>query len=170
MTEAVKPRSIITPDSFSVAPELLGRPLAKPMGRALAMLIDVTLISILIQLGWAAFFGLILAFFLLRRSSARAADPARPRRGKSTRVAAALLLFLVGLTAWNSVASRLRGARANSDDDDDVASNTTFGDADVDLSFGQAAALGKLGFALKRQHDPAQAQRQADSLVSILKS
>src|SRR5262245_31332315 len=172
MTEAVKPRSIITPDSFSVAPELLGRPLARPMRRALAMLIDVTLISILIKLGWAAFFGLILAFLLLRRSATQAADPARARRGKPTRVAAAMLLFLVGLSAWNTVSSRLRGARANSDEDESAssASNTTFGDTDVDLSLSQVAAIGKLSIGLGRQHDPTKARRQADSLVSILKS
>jgi RDD family protein len=136
------------------------------------MLIDVTLISILIKLGWAAFFGLILAVLLLRRSAIQATDPARARRVGRTRVAAALLLFVVGLASWNSVASRLRGARASSDEDEDAGANTntTFGDADVDVSFSQAAALGKLGFALKRQHDPSQAQRQADSLVSILKS
>jgi uncharacterized RDD family membrane protein YckC len=171
MTEAVKPRSIITPDSFSVAPELLGQPLAKPMRRALAILIDVTLISILVQMGWGAFFGLILAFFVLRRSATQTLEPTRGRRLLRFRLGAAVILFIVGLSAWNTVAGRFGGDAdqpAEKAQDDD--GNTTFGDVNIDLSMSQVAEIAKVSFALSGQDDPAQARRDADSLVSILKS
>jgi uncharacterized RDD family membrane protein YckC len=41
------PRTIITPDAFSVAPELLNLPLAHPWRRAAAILIDLLLVAIL---------------------------------------------------------------------------------------------------------------------------
>jgi hypothetical protein len=47
MSNAQDPREIITPDAFSVAPELLGLPLAHPWRRAAAILIDLSLIGLL---------------------------------------------------------------------------------------------------------------------------
>ena len=47
MSYAQDPREIITPDAFSVAPELLGLPLAHPWRRAAAILIDLSLIGLL---------------------------------------------------------------------------------------------------------------------------
>lgn len=61
------PRSIVTPDAFSVAPALLGTPLAAPWRRFVALLIDLALIGLLRLLGWgvlggvAALIGLRLA-------------------------------------------------------------------------------------------------------------
>ena len=61
------PREIVTPDAFSVAPELLGTPLARPWRRALAMLVDLVLIGLLSRAGWF-FLGLAIAFLLFRRA------------------------------------------------------------------------------------------------------
>jgi uncharacterized RDD family membrane protein YckC len=47
MATAQDPRQIITPDAFSVAPELLGLPLAHPWRRLVAILIDLSLIALL---------------------------------------------------------------------------------------------------------------------------
>lgn len=47
MSNGQDPREIITPDAFSVAPELLGLPLAHPWRRAAAILIDLSLIGLL---------------------------------------------------------------------------------------------------------------------------
>ncbi len=47
MSNGQDPREIITPDAFSVAPELLGLPLAYPWRRAAAILIDLSLIGLL---------------------------------------------------------------------------------------------------------------------------
>jgi len=61
------PREIVTPDAFSVAPELLGTPLARPWRRAVAMLVDLVLIGLLSRAGWF-FLGLAIAFLLFRRA------------------------------------------------------------------------------------------------------
>jgi len=47
MSNGQDPRQIVTPDAFSVAPDLLGLPLAHPWRRAAAMLIDLLLIALL---------------------------------------------------------------------------------------------------------------------------
>ncbi len=59
------PREIITPDAFSVAPELLGKPLATPWRRGAAMAIDLVAISLLTRTG-GFFLGLAASFFFLR--------------------------------------------------------------------------------------------------------
>src|SRR5262245_55945717 len=98
-----RPRNIITPDSFSVAPELLGRPLASPWRRGLAMLIDMAVIGILIAIGWPAFFGTVLVFILLRLSARSAsASAGNNKTRKVLRVAAAIVVFLLGLNLWQA--------------------------------------------------------------------
>ncbi|MBT1445752.1 RDD family protein [Shewanella sp. JM162201] len=54
------PRTIITPHAFSVARELLYTPLATPWKRALAMLIDATLIAVLTEEAGVVFVALVL--------------------------------------------------------------------------------------------------------------
>lgn len=60
------PRDIVTPDAFHVAPALLGRPLASPWRRGLALLIDLGLVLLLTEAG-GVFFGLVaaVAFFCI---------------------------------------------------------------------------------------------------------
>jgi len=59
------PRTIITPDAFSVAPELLGLPLASPWRRLLALLLDLLFIAVLSRLGGVALGVTAALFFLL---------------------------------------------------------------------------------------------------------
>lgn len=47
MSNGQDPREIVTPDAFSVSPDLLGLPLAHPWRRAAAMLIDLLLVALL---------------------------------------------------------------------------------------------------------------------------
>ena len=47
MSNGRDPREIVTPDAFSVSPDLLGLPLAHPWRRAAAILIDLLLIALL---------------------------------------------------------------------------------------------------------------------------
>ena len=47
MSNGQDPREIITPDAFSVSPDLLGLPLAHPWRRAAAILIDLALVGML---------------------------------------------------------------------------------------------------------------------------
>jgi DNA-binding transcriptional MerR regulator len=69
-TTATDPREIITPDAFSVAPELLGTPLARPWRRAVAMAVDMLLVIILGSAGWF-FLGLALAILSFRAAFRR---------------------------------------------------------------------------------------------------
>ncbi|MCL7974926.1 MAG: RDD family protein [marine benthic group bacterium] len=63
MEQAHDPRRTITPDAFSVAPGLLGIPLASPWRRLVAILIDLSLIGLLAN-ARAVFFALAAAAFL----------------------------------------------------------------------------------------------------------
>ncbi|UCC48402.1 MAG: RDD family protein [Gemmatimonadota bacterium] len=74
------PRAIVTPDAFSVAPGLLGTPLARPWRRAVAILVDLILIGLLSRAGWF-FLGLAIAILLFRR----ALRPARGLIGRGSR-------------------------------------------------------------------------------------
>lgn len=63
------PRSIITPDAFEVAPELLGIPLAPPSKRLAAILIDLAVIGVLTALtrSFALVLGLVVAVLFIRQ-------------------------------------------------------------------------------------------------------
>lgn len=102
------PRTIITPDSFTVATELLGMPLARPWRRAVAMLVDLMAVALLANAG-----GVFLAFgaaFALWRASA----PARGGLARTTlRLGAALALFVAVVSAWGALVDRDGGDDAS---------------------------------------------------------
>jgi hypothetical protein len=107
MPQVVDPRTIITPDSFHVAPELLGRPLARPWRRLVAMLIDLLLIAILANAG-GVFFGFAAAFVLWRLSSRKASGSWLAQSWRTAmRVVAAVLLFVVALSLWGTASRRV---------------------------------------------------------------
>lgn len=100
------PRTIITPDAFSVAPELLNLPLAHPWRRAAAILLDLVLVAILANAP-AVFFAFAAGLFVFwlavrdRRTEARASTGGRIVRttfgclGAFTLVVAALAISAV---------------------------------------------------------------------------
>ncbi|UCF21358.1 MAG: RDD family protein [Gemmatimonadota bacterium] len=92
-------REIITPDAFSVAPELLGIPLARPWRRGVAMGIDLFLIAVLSQAGWLVL-GLGVAVLFFRLALRRSRGPLR----KSARVAlfGSLGTATAAVTLWAS--------------------------------------------------------------------
>lgn len=101
--KAPDPRQIVTPDAFTVAPRLLGRPLAAPWRRATAMTVDGLLIALLSNAT-----AVLLAFaagFVLFRAAARSSRGGYVR--KSLRLAyrsgGALTLFIAVLVAWGSI-------------------------------------------------------------------
>ena len=96
---AQDPREIITPDAFSVAPELLGTPLARPWRRGVAMGIDLVAIAVLGSVGWFLL-GLTVAFLCFRA----ALRPSAGVLGKSARVTmfGSLGLFFLVLTIGGS--------------------------------------------------------------------
>lgn len=97
------PRATITPDSFTVAPALLGLPLARPWRRALAITIDGILVGILANAG-----GVVLAFaaaITLWVASRPANTTGLARRGVTglMRFTAALFLFIAVLNVWGRI-------------------------------------------------------------------
>ncbi|ABO24247.1 RDD family protein [Shewanella loihica] len=63
------PKTIVTPFAFHVAPELLYTPLASPLKRGLAMLIDGLLISVLAEQAGALFILLVGLTLVIERRS-----------------------------------------------------------------------------------------------------
>lgn len=63
------PKSVVTPDAFSVAPELLGTPLAAPWQRLTALVVDLMLVGLLKALSWRLLLGgaVLLLFLVLAR-------------------------------------------------------------------------------------------------------
>ncbi|HSU15577.1 RDD family protein [Longimicrobium sp.] len=105
------PRKTITPESFHVAPHLLGLPLASPSRRLAAILIDVVLCSILANSGKVAFaLGIALAFFWFagRKLGKGGGFFSRSARA-GFRGVGALMLFVAAISIWNSARQRVAG-------------------------------------------------------------
>ena len=88
------PRSIVTPEAFSVHPPLLGTPLAKPWRRAVAILIDLLLVVLVtaVTSGFWFILGVVVAAFFFSRAT---------RPGNEGRRSPAFRFFLgcMGVTA-----------------------------------------------------------------------
>jgi uncharacterized RDD family membrane protein YckC len=148
------PRSIITPDAFSVAPDLLGRPLANPWRRAVAILIDLFIIVLLTNAS-----GLLLAiaaglfFFRIAVRGGRSAPSSKLLRG-SFGCLGAIILFSVISAVW---ASRF------------VDSEIPFGsETGATITLREAGvALADIGTLLGSE-DSAKTGSAADRLVSLM--
>jgi hypothetical protein len=85
-------RHIIRPEHFALAPQLLGMELARPARRLAAILLDLLLVTILVQTAGPWLFALAAAYAFFRFA-------ARPAAGSTTRflvrAAGALILFLM---------------------------------------------------------------------------
>ena len=93
------PRSIVTPDAFSVTPELLGTPLATPRRRFAALAVDLVLIGFLQLLGWRVLGGLVgLMLFRLATRRADGAPSTRARKLGLGCAGATVLVVAVGAT------------------------------------------------------------------------
>ncbi len=114
------PRKIITPESFHVAPHLLGLPLASPTRRLLAILVDLLLVSVLANMGGKILFAMATAgaffWFAGKRLGNHGGFFSRTVR-VAFRVGGALMLFVAALWMW-------QGARKTVEhvvEDDDAA-------------------------------------------------
>jgi hypothetical protein len=100
----------ISQDAFFVAPQLIGLPLASGKRRLAAMLLDLLLVAILVNLGGGTLLGLAAAVFFFRIATRGAAS----RLPKALRVGVALvgafILIQVVSGMWDSAARRLKGA------------------------------------------------------------
>jgi hypothetical protein len=106
-------RHIITPDAFAVAPALLGLPLASATRRGVAMAVDGLLIAILANAP-SVLFGLAAAVVLFR-ASARSNPGGYIGRSMRLmfRFGAAIVLFSVVVSGWESVRDRFRDRDAD---------------------------------------------------------
>lgn len=171
-----KPGEIITPASFAVAPELLGKPLAKPARRALAMAIDLVLLAVLVK-GGGVFFGLAAAFALWRASARTGIAASRPKWRRRLRFAAAALLFLIVVGNWGLVTRpfhRLTGGSTAADAGDEDEPDS--GQVVVTPQKAGAVQTAMLGFSVAREaqalhkaRNEAEARRTATKLVRGLK-
>ena len=102
------PRSIVTPDAFSVTPDLLGTPLATPKRRFAAMAVDLVLIGGLQLLGWRVLGGLVgLSLF---RMATRRSDGTPSTRARKIGLGCAGTLVLVVAVGATFIPSLVRMA------------------------------------------------------------
>lgn len=153
------PRATVTPDSFVVAPELLGLPLARPWRRLAAMLIDLLLVAILANAG-GVFLAFAAAIALWRASSPtqRGGAVKSGVRG-SLRLGAALFLFVAILNVTGRIRDRF-------DDDSGVRVETNAdGGVPVDLGLGDLARWPDL-IALESATDTAEVRAAARAIAT----
>ncbi|NIN70847.1 MAG: hypothetical protein GTO46_02705 [Gemmatimonadetes bacterium] len=99
-SKARDPREIITPDAFSVAPELLGTPLARPWRRGVAMGLDLLLIAIVagLRISWFLLFS-ALTILLFRAAMRPSASALRKGTRRAVFGAAAAFALIAALIA-----------------------------------------------------------------------
>ena len=160
------PRTIITPDAFSVDPPLLGTPLAPPRRRAVALLIDVILVGLITALtsGFWFVLGVVVAAFFFTRAG-------NPGRGDHLSKVFRLFLGCMGVTALLVTVTIFLGLRFLSDRSNEgpVLSGmvAVMGDsADINLSGGLEGVLGGLaeGAQILTSESPEEVVRLATRL------
>lgn len=156
----VDPRTIITPDAFSVAPELLGLPLARPWRRAVAILIDLVLVAILAN-AQGVFFAFAAGLFVFwlatrRRREKQAASTGRRVARYAFGCLGAVTLVVAGLAIWATVFV----------DVDEVTGNLDVAGRQVNVPAGAFSDL----LRLARGGDSAEVAAAADRLVGRLQS
>lgn len=143
-------RGFITSDAFTVAPELLGLPLARPARRAGAMLVDLIIVGFIIKaFGFVVFFiaGALLLFRVAKPS--RRGGVLRRSAAWLVRAVAVVLLAIFGAMAANRVDDFVREPpRTASRDESDLS---------------PAPAVGRLGVqnVLPSQDSPARTRDPA---------
>ena len=168
MSKPLRPGLTITPDSFSVAPELLGQPLATPARRAAAMLIDLILLAILIGIGGGAFLGLAAAFVLLRAANRFGTDRLAPRWTRNwIRLIAAGLIFVAAIQVWRGFTNR---DEPDEEDTTEAAASVEggFDTGELNLGIAEGIALTRLTAGLRNEQEAPVARQRADSIVRML--
>ncbi|MDJ0766014.1 MAG: RDD family protein [Myxococcota bacterium] len=101
MIESKDPRDIITSHAFEVAEPLIGQPLATPIRRAAALLIDVTIAAVLSLLGGG--FLLLATAIVLFRAAFRKTGPGAKRRAVHRTALASTAVIALLATGWVTV-------------------------------------------------------------------
>ncbi len=152
------PRTIITPDAFEVAPELLGMPLAQPRKRFVAMAIDLAVIGLITLMtnSFGLVLGVVAAAFFIRAGFKRT-----PVKGsafdRAMRFSVGCLGMFIGvITAvlWVTVGPNF-GSGAGADTPAFVAEGVVSGER---LGAGRILAMAGAGLALSTTDDADEAE------------
>lgn len=154
------PRAIITPDAFSVAPELLNLPLAHPWRRAAAILLDLLLVAILANAPgvFFAFAAGLFVFWLALRS--RRDEAPSTTGGRIVRTTFGCLGALTVVVAALAISAALFG-----DSETTIAELENVDGRDIPVS---AAAVSDL-IRLARGGDSAEVAAAAERMVERLR-
>jgi len=161
------PRSIVTPDAFEVAPALLGLPLAPPLRRLAALLIDLAVIGLITALtkSFALVLGLVVALLFIREGFKR--TPVRGSAfGRAMRLSVGCLGTWIGVitvVVWLAV-----GPRFGPDRDDDSGSEEPTDRMDVTLSGASGLMALAEGVADARRIRDAESAEEARSAATDL--
>ncbi|MGD8319124.1 MAG: RDD family protein [Gemmatimonadota bacterium] len=148
------PRTIITPDAFELSEELLGLPLAPPMKRFWAILIDLAVIGLITLLtkSFAMVLGVVAAVFFIRASFKRTEVP-NSAFGRAMRLSLGCLGLFIGLVTaivWVAVGGNLFHRMTGGDnearvteamEETGISSGRNVGLTDVFAGMGEAQAF-----------------------------
>lgn len=158
---------VITPDAFSVHPSLVGRPLARPARRLTAMLLDLLIVSVLVQAGGPVLLGLAAAWFAFRAAGKLTGTATRPvgrMMRFSVRACGALILFLVAVSVWGQGAGAVKNVLRQRVH---VAALGAGGGRDsVQMSGLEALGMGTQVMALQKTDDDDEARRLVGELAA----
>ncbi|MEE8488455.1 MAG: RDD family protein [Gemmatimonadota bacterium] len=160
MDPATDPRTIITPDAFQVAPELLGLSLARPWRRAAAILIDLTLVALLAN-ARVVFFAVAFGAFVFwlavkRRQPVEPPSCARRAARSGLGCMGAATLTVVALVTWFGVTA----------DPDEVLFEADTGGQGFPVTISTIRDL----MALARGGDSAEVSAAAERLVETMEA
>jgi len=159
------PRKTISPEKFSVAPHLVGLPLASPSRRLAAILLDLLLVAIVANLGgkvlFAGLMGVSFFWFAGRKLGKGGTFFSRSARA-ALRGFGALMLFIAAIAL-------LSRAAGSADDEEAAPSTAQNASAEVPVT-GPRSALAALGMVtslagVENAPDSAQAMREARAAV-----
>lgn len=165
------PRKIITPESFHVAPHLLGLPLASPSRRLAAILIDLALVAILANSG-KVFFALALAvafFWIAGKKLGKGGGFFSRSARAGFRGVGALFLFIAAIAVWNSARKEVRTAVVEDDGDAPTAASMSVNGAPRHVPASRLAQIALAVAALERARDSASAHTATVRAVTQLR-
>ena len=160
-------RRIITPEHFKLAPEVLGLPLASPTRRAVAMAIDLFLITLLVKTG-GVFLGLAGGLLLFRASASDAQSGIVRRSVRlGLRLAGAVLLFFIVVKGWGAWRDR-----PPEDDDEEQTATASVDESGLDLDMSPRDMITLAGpvMALRNAEDSVQVENATVTILEKVKA
>ena len=179
------PRRVITLDAYTVAPDLIGAPLAAPRARAAAMLVDLAVVGIFIKFIGSLLLPLMAGVLFLRTARPAGTGGFVRRNGNRLLRAAAVVLVVAWLLQGYEAISNFLApeeeaeiAAPEPDGGDDIEfeapdaavapAMARFVDADDDEDARRAAAT-IASWNAERSPDPAERRRMAEFVMTTLK-